>query len=140
MIRTKIKFEDIRAGDLLEVVSKQYGVKSVFTGIAFELDEDYPAPGSHMWKTAEGGFLVITEDDDTIYRVDVREVKFEDIQWGDRIQVSGVRGDVERVFRGRVVDFMRSDASWYDGWATDDGTVLVRRRDEYKIEILERGV
>ncbi len=139
MIKTKIAFEDIKAGDLLEVVNKQYGVRSVFTGIAFELDEDFPAPGSSMWKTSEGGFLVVTEDADVIYRIDVSEVSFEDIQWGDVIEVSAKRGDVERIIRGKAVNFMRSDASWYDGWATEDGSVMIRRRNTDKIEVLERG-
>lgn len=142
MIKTKIKFEDIAAGDLLEVVVVDSGVKTVLTGIAFAERDWMPKsqPRRQWWETSEGGMIAVAgEEGGTIYRIDVREAKFEDIQWGDVIEVSGVRGDVERIFRGRVTDFKRSDASWYDSWATGDGSVLVRRRDEYTIKILERG-
>lgn len=73
MIRTKIKFEDIKAGDLLEVVVVEFGVKSVMTGIAFkrEVMETGVSRESIWWATSEGGMIVNTDEESTIYRIDV---------------------------------------------------------------------
>jgi len=71
MIKTKIAFEDIRAGDLIECVRRLDGVKSVHTGIAFEYDEGFMAPSMSAWKTSEGGLLIVSDDSDAIYRIDV---------------------------------------------------------------------
>ena len=142
MIRTKIAYEDIKAGDLLEVVVVDNGLKTVLTGIAFE-ERDYmpkSAPHRKWWETSDGGMLAVDEEfgGGTIYRVDVSEVGFDDIQSGDLIEVSAVRGDVERIIRGRAVDLVRSDSSWWDGWYTAKGALLTRRKFEDKITILER--
>ncbi len=141
MLKTKIAFEDIKAGDLLEVVVVDSGVKTVLTGIAFNKQDWMPKsqPSRVWWETSEGGMVAVAgEEGGVIYRIDVSEVKFEDIQWGDLIEVSAKRGDVERIIRGKAVNFIRSDASWYDGWHTEEGNLLIRRRNTDKIVVLER--
>lgn len=141
MKRTKIKFEDIKAGDLLEVVLVDNGVKSVLTGTAFKLEILWDGDErTHVyWATSEGGMVVNDEEGADIWRIDVTEVKFEDIREGDYIECSAKRGDVERIIRGHATYFRRSDASWYDGWETEHGDILIRRRSTDKIVILERA-
>lgn len=101
MKKTKITFEDIKAGDLLEVVIKIDGVKSVITGIAFE--QTGLQIGEHdvqvWWDTSEGGMIVNKHEESDIYRVDVSEVTFDDIRLGDRIRTTkrGADGRVETV-------------------------------------------
>lgn len=147
MIKTKIAFEDIRAGDLLEVVVKDFGVKSVLTGIAFKLErmDTGVSRESIWWATSEGGMIVNTDEDAAIYRIDVREVGFEDVRVGDFLEVTSQIGDhTERVLRGRAHEMHKADASWYDGWYTEDGTRICSRAEStvtgksQKIVILER--
>lgn len=86
MKKTKIGFDEIKAGDLIEVVGKADGVKYVTTGIAFEFEDDYIS-GYGAWFTSEVGLLAVDGDTDEFYRIDVREVSFDDIRAGDRIRV-----------------------------------------------------
>ena len=88
MKKTKIKFEDIKAGDLIEVVKTEYGVKNSHTGVVFECEKDFGAPGMDAWKTVQDGILAVSNNGETIYRIDVAEAKFEDIREGDRIRVT----------------------------------------------------
>lgn len=139
MKKTKIAFEDIKAGDLLEVVAVINGIKYTGTGIAFEKSKT--KQGDSEWQTSEGGTLTIEDDEDAIYRIDVTEVKFEDIKRGDRIKLTAVRGTVERTITGVAWNFKLTDAAWYDSWETKEGDLLLRRgmEKDNKIEILERG-
>lgn len=137
MKKTKITFEDIKAGDLIQTLDNVHGVKWELTGIAYELAD--LGQGDAEWRTSQGGALVDNVSEDAIYRIDVREVSFDDVRVGDLIEVSAVRGDVERVIRGRAADFRASDGSWYDGWFTAEGNLLVRRKSSDKIVVLERG-
>lgn len=80
MKKTKIAFEDIKAGDLLEIVTSDCGVKIVATGIAFAqdvFDAGRGEPEVH-WITSERGLVVAKSEGAAIYRIDVAEVKFED--------------------------------------------------------------
>ncbi len=76
MKKTKIKYEDIKAGDLIEAVFVDFGVKNVLTGVAFEQDV-LTTGGSPVqqtwWKTSEGGMIVTKEEKAEIYRIDVLE-------------------------------------------------------------------
>lgn len=73
MKKTKIAFDDIKAGDLLEVVVVDNGVKSVITGIAFKLEILWDGDErTHVyWATSEGGMVVNSEEGADIYRIDV---------------------------------------------------------------------
>lgn len=74
MKKTKLEsFEDIKAGDLLEVVLKEDGVLAVITGIAFEREE-LSISGREVqvwWKTSEGGMIVTNQEEADIFRIDV---------------------------------------------------------------------
>lgn len=72
MTKTKIAFEDIKAGDLIEVTFVDFGVKNVLTGIAFETDSlNQGGLTQTWWKTSEGGMIVTKEENADIYRIDV---------------------------------------------------------------------
>lgn len=73
MKKTKIAFEDIKAGDLLEVVVLDAGVKSVLTGVAFKLEILWDGDErTHVyWATSEGGMIVNDEEGAVIHRVEV---------------------------------------------------------------------
>lgn len=73
MIKTKIAYEDIKAGDLIEVSFVDFGVKNVLTGIAFEQDTMSMGHGltQTWWKSSEGGMIVTKEENADIYRIDV---------------------------------------------------------------------
>lgn len=99
MKKTRIAFDDIKAGDMLEVVVVDGGAKQVITGIAYTLEEiNAEWQDAHIfWSTSEGSLLAAKgEELATIYRIDVAEVKFEDIRKGDRIRVTTVN------YAGRV--------------------------------------
>lgn len=138
MKKTKIKFEDIQAGDLLEVVGNLSGVKSVVTGIAFESDT---APdGEIIWMTSEGGAIVFQWDRDAIYRVEPdRTYGFDDIRKGDTVRLTKKNtGDITE-FRIGVADhqFFYEDRKSY--WMTPNYELLIHWLDQAEIEILERG-
>lgn len=140
MIKTKIEFEDIAAGDLIQTADKVHGVKWELTGIAFELVD--LGQGDLEWRTSQGGALVDNVADEAIWRIDARVSNFEDIQEGDLIQVTSTLKDTEVVITGRAHHLDTGDAAWYDGWKTEQGETLVRRitSTDEKIEILEREV
>lgn len=74
MKKTKIAFEDIRAGDLLEVTIVDCGVKSVVTGIAFEMEIVGSFEANHLWLTSEGGMIVAkSEESAVIHRIEILE-------------------------------------------------------------------
>lgn len=75
MKKTRIAFEDIKAGDLLEVIVKEFGVKSVMTGIAFKLEtmDSGKSRPTIWWATSEGGMIVNTDEESAIYRIDVTQ-------------------------------------------------------------------
>lgn len=145
MIKTKIDFKEIQPGDLLEVVDKADGVKTVSTGIAFEYDGDYIS-GYGSWFTSEQGLLVLEDDNTAIYRLNVSEVKFEDLKVGDLIRISfppiqhsmSRNGDITYE-RSGVIGYI--DPS-YGEVLTVGGQRLLSRSDFFenaKVEILERG-
>ena len=68
--KTKIKFEDIKAGDLIEAVSTMYGVKYTQLGIAFEKVKT--TQGDYVWQTSQGGNITVEDDKDDIFRVVVK--------------------------------------------------------------------
>jgi hypothetical protein len=135
MIKTKITFAEIQPGDLIEVVHVGDGVKSVETGIAFEYDGDYIS-GYGSWFTSEVGLLVVEDASQTIYRIDVREVKFDDVQIGDLIKVTyePTKGDMIEVTKTGIVYTNHNGA-----WVTPAYETLVTVGGRGKIEILERG-
>lgn len=139
MIKTKIEFKDIRAGDLIEAVDKAHGVKMAFTGVAFE---KFGLEGEEEWHTSQGGTIVMDLDDSEIWRIDARVATFDDIQEGDLVQVTSTVADTEEVVTGRAANLHASEEiSWYDSWHTLEGQRLCTRLSsvEVKIEILERG-
>jgi hypothetical protein len=138
MIKTKIAFEDIRAGDLLEVVVVDSGVKTVLTGIAFHEQDWMPKsqPRRHWWETSEGGMIAVAgEEGGVIYRIDVREVGFSDVQIGDLIRVTyePIKGDMIEIVKTGVVYTNHNGA-----WVTPAYETLVTNNGRGKIEILER--
>jgi hypothetical protein len=140
MKKTKIAFEDIKAGDLIEVNKTEYGVKNQHTGIAFELERDFAAPGTDAWKTSEDGIISVSNNGETIYRIDVAEVKFEDVREGDLIRVTRTfPTGTEEVITGKA-HFKQGDAEWWDGWADAGGKLMTLRISAKSnvIEILER--
>lgn len=140
MKKTKIAFEDIKAGDLLEVVLVDGGVKAVLTGIAFQKEEVNAGwQDAHVfWSTSEGSMVVAKhEEGATIYRVDVAEAKFADIREGDRIRVTRKVGYTEQTITG-VASYV-TDGLSNNYWLTIDGHMLVTRLETGTIEILERG-
>lgn len=142
MNKTKLKFEDIKAGDLLEVVLVDNGVKSVLTGTAFKLEILWDGDErTHVyWATSEGGMIVNDEEGADIWRIDVMPVKFEDIREGDVLAVTTVVDDVECIMHGTAHHFSKADGGWYDSWVTEHGQTLVYRDyGNQTIEILERG-
>lgn len=140
MIKTKIEFKDIKAGDLIQTVDKVHGVKWELTGIAFELVD--LGQGDLEWRTSQGGALVDNTAEEAIWRIDARVSTFDDIQEGDLIQVTSTVADTEEVVTGRASSLHASEEiSWYDSWHTLEGQRLCTRLSavEVKIEILERG-
>lgn len=146
MKKTKIGFEDIKAGDFLEVVGKFAGVKSVNTGVAFE--QDVTEDEEKVWQTSEGGNIVMQWDKDTIYRIDVTaEYTFDDIRVGDLVMVSfpprGGMSDNWEITHSRTgiaYHLVDVDRGLYAYWITGDGQRLVGKDDDRaKIEILERN-
>lgn len=137
MKKTKINFEDIQAGDLIEVVGSYQGVKSVQTGIAFESDK---VDGETIWMTAQGGAVAMEWDRDDIYRIDVREVQFDDIKKGDKLRVTTKSGNVTTTIEGMALAKIEESISPY--WCDQDGHLLVFKHvhdSEQVIEILEAG-
>lgn len=143
MKKTKIEFKDIKAGDLLEVVVKEFGVKSVMTGIAFhrEFMETGVSRETVWWSTSEGGMIVNTDEDSEIWRIDVTKVKFEDVRIGDKIRVTSSRADADEVVTG-VVHSLDEGEVWFTGWETEKGFILCTKQavneGRMVVEILER--
>jgi hypothetical protein len=137
MVKTKIEFKDIQAGDLVEAVDKVYGVKLAASGVAFE---KFGLDGGEEWRTSQGGIIVADWDAAEIWRIDARVSTFEDIWAGDLIRVTSTESDTEVTITGRAHHLEAADAEWYDGWKTESGQTLVRRLSsgDQKIEILER--
>lgn len=139
MIKTKIKFADIKAGDLIEVVDSIHGVKTVDTGVAFEKQEI--EHGFTDWLTSQGGLLVSDSTlTGTVYRLTLGEVFFGDIQAGDRVRVSEkVEGRVESV--EDTAHFHVGAMNGY--WLNPSGAVVLFEHTapdvERTIEILERS-
>jgi len=144
MKKTKIKFEDIKAGDLLEVVVKEFGVKSVMTGIAFHLEvmETGVSRETVWWSTSEGGMIVNTDEDSEIWRVDVTPVKFEDVKQGDKISATSVRADGTEETVVGVADFFDDEEVWHTSWNSKIGVIICTKQlvdnGRQTIEILER--
>ena len=142
MIKTKIKFEDIKAGDLLEVVLKEFGVKSVLTGIAYEKEtmETGVSRDTIWWSTSEGGMIVNTDEESAIYRIDVTPVEFEDIRKGDKISVTTETENGFALVATGVAENHYKDVMGGESWRTaDDQILIVNRWRDAKIEILERA-
>lgn len=143
MKKTRIAFEDIKAGDLLEVVVKEFGVKSVMTGIAFKLErmDSGVSRETIWWATSEGGMIVNTDEDSAIYRIEVGLVKFEDIQKGDSIKVTSKTGNVTTILEGVATAKVVEAISPY--WVDEHGHILLFKmlvpETEQTIEILERA-
>lgn len=139
MKKTKIAFEDIKAGDLLEAISTNHGIKTVLTGVAFE---KFGRSRDEEWRTSQGGTIVAAwdlYDGDEIYRVDVVKVKFDDIRAGDKIRVTIPEfNEVDKSYTG-VAGTLGSEEVWADHWVTASGHGLVYRSWGAKIEILERA-
>lgn len=138
-MKTKITFEEIKPGDQLEIVDETDGVRSVESGTAHEYDGDYIS-GFGSWYTSDGGLLVIEDDRQDIFRVDVKPIKFKDIKWGDFITVTTVAGDSNQSVSGRAVEFKYDGLnSQWDSWHTEKGALLCTRQSHspVKIEILE---
>lgn len=138
MKKTKIKFEDIKAGDLLEIVDNIHGIKIVEAGVAFE--KQTIMSGFTDWLTSQGGLLISDSTfTGSLFRVDVSEVKFEDIQTGDRIRVTEKIGTTVRTDEDTVV-LKTGGMNMY--WLNSAGAVvlfeLVAPDVERTIEILER--
>lgn len=140
MKKTKIKYEDIKAGDLIEVVANEFGVKSVYTGIAFEKVVIHGGEAT-SWDSSEGGTIVGSwEEGETIYRIDVREVQFDDIKKGDKLRVTTKSGNVTTTIEGMALAKIEESISPY--WCDQDGHLLVFKHvhdSEQVIEILEAG-
>jgi hypothetical protein len=137
MKKTKIAFEDIKAGDLIEAVAVINGIKYTGTGIAFEKTKT--KQGDAEWQTSEGGTITIEDDEDAIYRIDVAEVKFEDIRKGDRVRVTTKMGNTTSTIEGvAIVKVQGVVGYWVDG----EGHLLVVEQQapdsQQAIEILER--
>jgi TusA-related sulfurtransferase len=143
MKKTRIAFEDIKAGDLIEVVIVDGGAKSVVTGIAFKKEEiNREWQDAHVfWSTSEGSMVAVKDEQlATIYRVDVTEDTFDDIRKGDLIRVTTTAGDTKVSIEGRAHRLVEADADWYDSWCSEQGYVLVHRKYRGStVEILERA-
>ena len=63
-----ITFDEIRAGDMIELRWKEDGVMDTSRGIAFELKAHNDFKGV-CWKTREGGLLITDETEGPIYRI-----------------------------------------------------------------------
>lgn len=138
-MKTKIEFDEIQPGDQLEIVDETDGVRSVESGIAHEYDGDYIS-GFGSWYTEEGGLLVIEDDRQDIYRVDVKPIAFEDIKEGDFLTVTTLAGDSTQKITGRAVEFRpAAHMTQWDSWHTAKGALLCHRLSEntVKIEIME---
>jgi hypothetical protein len=143
MKKTKIKFEDIKAGDLLEVVVIDDGVKSVLTAVAFEIEtlKIGQRDVQVWWKTSEGGMIVTKEEEAGIFRLEIGEVKFEDIKAGDRVRVTEKTGKAIKTLEDTAVVLV--DSGFVGYWLNDTGEIVLFRianpMAERTIEILERG-
>jgi hypothetical protein len=69
--KTKIKFEDIKDGDLIEAVNTMHGVKYTQLGIAFEKVQT--PQGDYEWRTSQGGSVTVEDDEDEIYRIEFND-------------------------------------------------------------------
>lgn len=141
MKKTKINFEDIKAGDLIEVVNKSDGVKRVETGIAFTKQEDYMS-GYAAWLTSEMGLLTLEGDiNDSLSRIDVSDVRFDDIEKGDKIKVVEQIGNVTRVVEGVATAKVNNTINPY--WVDESNHLLAYKIPHpdgtQTIEILEAG-
>lgn len=138
MKKTRIAFADIKAGDLIEVVIVDAGVKSIVTGIAFEKEDWKPNErlAQSWWKTSEGGMIVNDQEPAEIYHIDVTPVKFEDIRKGDLLEITTDMDDAKVIVRGRAA--YRSEGTSNDYWVTESGGPLVTRLSDVTVEILER--
>lgn len=141
MKKTKIKFEDIKAGDLIEATFVDFGVKNVLTGIAFELDQMSMGHGivQTWWKTSDGGMIITKEESADIFRIDVTPAKFEDVQVGDKLTVTTKTGNVTTIVED--VALVRVNESVSPFWTGADGHVILFKHvhgSEQTIEI-ERG-
>lgn len=138
MKKTKIEFKDIKAGDMLEIVSTEYGVKAVITGIAFE---KVGTKGNEDWQTSQGGLIAAGFSDEDIFRIDVTEVKFEDIRKGDRVLVTEKIGKMVTTVENTVV--LKIDGGFNPYWLDETGEVVLFRLStpnaKRTIEILERA-
>jgi len=125
MKKTKIKFEDIKAGDLLEVVVKEFGVRSVMTGVAFKMEtmDSGKSRPSIWWATSEDGMLVNTDEDSAIYRIDVAVHTFEDVQAGDKLTVTTKTGNITTIVED--VALVRVNESVSPFWVGKDGHVVL---------------
>jgi hypothetical protein len=138
-MKTKIEFAEIKPGDLVEVVNESDGVKTVDTGTAHEHEGDWVS-GYGAWYTEEGGVLVIEDNRQDIYRVDVKPIEFKDIKEGDFLTVTTLAGDSTQKITGRAVEFRpAAHMSQWDSWHTEKGALLCHRLSEntVKIEIME---
>lgn len=137
MKKTKIEFADIKAGDLIETVDIVHGVKWVLSGIVFE---KFGLGGEQEWRTSQGGNIV-DESDTLIYRIDVAEVKFEDIRKGDKLRVTTVQGGREVVVTDVADQLVGPDFNRF--WINEQALPIVYRMVysdmECIIEILERA-
>lgn len=141
MKKTKIAFEDIQAGDLLEVTIVDCGVKYVLTGIAYEFEvlEAGSFDPVSMWNTSDGGMIVADEEDGAvIYRIDVREVGFGDVRQGDRIRVTTKVGNYTTIIEAEA----SHPSSFGEYWLDATGHVLnftaPVSSDQFTVEIVER--
>lgn len=133
-MKTKISFAEIKPGDLIEVVDETDGVKTVQTGAAHEYDGDTDRFGA--WFTEENGLLVIEDASQDIYRVDVKQIKFEDIKEGDFLTVTTVAEDSNQSVSGRAVEFRpAAHMSQWDSWHTKKGALLCQRLSERPVVI-----
>lgn len=134
MKKTRIKFEDIKAGDLIETSYTAHGVKEVLTGIVFE--KKTTRSGFTEWSTAQGGLLVDDVNEVAIYRIDVAEVSFQDVKVGDIIRVTyePIHGDMIEIVKTGVAFTIVNGT-----WVTPAYEGLVSNNGRGKIEILERA-
>lgn len=136
MKKTKIEFKDIKAGDMLEIVSTEYGVKAVMTGIAFE---KVGTKGNEDWQTAQGGLIAAGFSDEDIYRIDVTPVKFDDVQAGDKLTVTTKTGNVTTIVEDVALTKVNESLSPF--WVGKDGHVILFKHvyDSVQTIEIERG-
>ena len=64
----QITFDEIRAGDMIELKWKEDGVLDISRGVAFELKAFDHFQGV-AWKTMEGGLIIADSTNCPIYRI-----------------------------------------------------------------------